>query len=123
MFGLVEFITLTNVMMLCSTNVIMSFYTIWGGELSILGEERFTPAPPPPPPCCPMTSNSSEWNFSEFVTFVEFHKNSIYIVAYKSDQMGGMVRWGRSPKSRFLSQNLLHLHTVQVHIIPVHYAI
>ncbi len=23
--------------------------------------------------------------------------------------------WGISPKSRFLSQNLLHLHTVQVH--------
>ncbi len=30
---------------------------------------------------------------------------------------------GHKSQSRFLSQNLLHLHTVRMHIIPVHYAI
>ncbi len=46
------------------------------------------------------------------------------VVAYKKGSneywVGG---WVISPKSRLLSQNLLHLHKVQVDIIPVQYVV
>ena len=77
-----------------------------------------------------MTSNSSDWSIFPYkltcvlsgilVSFAEFHSKVLFPqlgVAYKRNQMSDWVGWwGISPKSRFLSQNLLHLHTVQVHI-------